>query len=74
LVNVLLDDSQFRIVWDKDPRLLWASHDDEDSSTDAEEIIKLFNWYKENDLRRHKLEAEKIRLLGELVARIKNNE
>jgi hypothetical protein len=74
LVNVLLDDSQFRIVWDKDPRLLWASYDDEDSSTDAEEIIKLFNWYKENDLSRHKLEAEKIRLLGELVARIKNNE
>ena len=70
LVNVLLDDSQFRIVWDKEPRLLWASHNDEDSCTDAGEIIKLFNWYKANDLRRHNLEAEKIKLLNELADRI----
>ena len=75
LVNVLLDDSCFKVVLndEDEPFLEWASDDDEDSCSDEKEILKVFDWYKEDDLKRNRLEAEKIKLLNELADRIEKD-
>jgi hypothetical protein len=66
LVNTILDDSAFKIVLDKEPSIEWANDIDEISCTDPKEILKIFDWYKEKDIKRKTDEVEILRLLREL--------
>ena len=82
LVNVLLDDSCFKITWKKmnletnkyesgipwkdTPQIDWAYDLDENSSTNPKEILKIFEYYKGKDLERQKKNDELLDLFKKL--------